>query len=234
MLVTAVSTGLLALGVYLALGLVAAVALHLGGLRRVDPATEVAGLGFRLLITPGLVVLWPMMVARWRRAVTDVSGGGRPADPVALRRRHLRLVRVLAVVVPALAAAGLLARPAAPGPDPAARTTVPEPAALPHVLLVDQAPFTGLPVTASIRGDASGALQLELVADRDLEIPGLLGFWRSGPEGPGDSFLGAVWGPGVRRFDLPSEAAGGGEVALFSTGHRERVAVWRYGPRGGR
>ncbi len=228
MLVTVVEIGLLALGAYLAVGFAMALALHLGGLLRIDPATGGAGLGFRLLITPGLVALWPLMVARWRRAAAGASGGNRPADTVVLRRRHLRIVSALFVVVPVLAAVGLFARPATPGLDPAARATVPEPAALPELRLVSSAPFAGLPVEAAIRGDTSGALQLELVVARDLEIPGLLGFWRAPGSAQGAVFLGAVWGPGTRRYELPPEAAGDGEVTLYSTGHRERVATWRY------
>lgn len=50
---------------YLTLGLIAAVALHVRGLARLDPSTAGAGLPFRLLITPGLVALWPLALLRW-------------------------------------------------------------------------------------------------------------------------------------------------------------------------
>ena len=41
------------LGLYLVLGLLFAVAFHLKGLRRIDPATEGGTIGFRLIILPG-------------------------------------------------------------------------------------------------------------------------------------------------------------------------------------
>lgn len=39
------------------------------GLSRIDNGAKGAGLGFRLLIIPGLIALWPLMLIRW------LSGG---------------------------------------------------------------------------------------------------------------------------------------------------------------
>jgi hypothetical protein len=39
------------------------------GLTRIDHGAKGAGLGFRLLILPGLIALWPLMLIRW------LSGG---------------------------------------------------------------------------------------------------------------------------------------------------------------
>ena len=58
-----VSQLLLLIGAYAAAGLLCAVWLHWSGLRRIDPGVEGAGLFFRLLITPGMIALWPLLLA---------------------------------------------------------------------------------------------------------------------------------------------------------------------------
>jgi len=65
---TLVEMGLGLVGIYVAAGLIAAAALHLGGLRRIDPGVEGSGVMFRLLVTPGMVALWPFLIRRWRLA----------------------------------------------------------------------------------------------------------------------------------------------------------------------
>lgn len=50
---------------YLAAGVVFAVLFLLLGLSRIDNGAKGAGLGFRLLILPGLIALWPLMLIRW-------------------------------------------------------------------------------------------------------------------------------------------------------------------------
>lgn len=54
---------------YLAAGAVFALAFLLFGLTRIDHGAKGAGLGFRLMILPGLIALWPLMLIRW------LSGG---------------------------------------------------------------------------------------------------------------------------------------------------------------
>ena len=56
----------LALAVYGLAGLIFALAFQLRGLSRIDAAARGAGLGFRLLILPGMVALWPLLLSRWR------------------------------------------------------------------------------------------------------------------------------------------------------------------------
>jgi hypothetical protein len=51
-------------GLYAAVGAVFAGYLLLRGLRRFDPAAAHAGWGFKLLILPGTIALWPLL---WRR-----------------------------------------------------------------------------------------------------------------------------------------------------------------------
>jgi len=61
-----------ALYVYLGIGALVAVWMHAGGLRRVDTTAAHGTVGFRVLITPALVLLWPLILKRALR------GAGRP------------------------------------------------------------------------------------------------------------------------------------------------------------
>lgn len=60
-----------ALLTYAALGLLFAVAFVMVGVERVDTTAQGAGLGFRLLILPGVAALWPLLVWRWARGVSE-------------------------------------------------------------------------------------------------------------------------------------------------------------------
>lgn len=51
--------------IYLAIGVVFAVAFHYRGLARLDP--QPGSWGFRLCITPGVVGLWPALAWKWWR-----------------------------------------------------------------------------------------------------------------------------------------------------------------------
>ena len=51
--------------VYAAAGALFAVALFARGLRVVDPVAADGPVGFKLLIAPGVVALWPVLLRRW-------------------------------------------------------------------------------------------------------------------------------------------------------------------------
>jgi len=51
--------------VYIACGLVFAPFFVWRGVGRVDPAAKSAGLGFRLIVLPGVAALWPALLRRW-------------------------------------------------------------------------------------------------------------------------------------------------------------------------
>ena len=51
--------------VYAAAGALFAVALLARGLRLVDPVAADGPVGFKLLILPGVVALWPVLLRRW-------------------------------------------------------------------------------------------------------------------------------------------------------------------------
>ncbi|MEM6639049.1 MAG: hypothetical protein AAF610_04025 [Pseudomonadota bacterium] len=62
-----------AIGLYFLLGLMIALAFVWRGVARVDPAASEGTLGFRLVIFPGCVALWPWVVHRWRQGATPLS-----------------------------------------------------------------------------------------------------------------------------------------------------------------
>ena len=65
------SAGVLIFQLYLLIGVLAAVALQVSGLKRLDPAVTESSRGFRVLIFPGLVALWPLMLKRWLSGVSE-------------------------------------------------------------------------------------------------------------------------------------------------------------------
>lgn len=68
---------------WILLGLVAAAALWWRGLAQLDPTTHSGGLGFKLVLLPGMVLLWPLLLWFW-------FTGSRPTD----RSAHLDASRV--------------------------------------------------------------------------------------------------------------------------------------------
>jgi hypothetical protein len=59
------------LAVYASLGLVFAVPFVWFGVQRLDTEAQGSGIGFRLLILPGVAAFWPMFVYRWSRRIAD-------------------------------------------------------------------------------------------------------------------------------------------------------------------
>ncbi len=50
---------------YFAGGVVVALMIVFFGLGRIDAATRGSGIGFRLIVFPGLIALWPLMLSRF-------------------------------------------------------------------------------------------------------------------------------------------------------------------------
>lgn len=63
------ATFLIALGIYLAWGFIFAIPFVLFGVKRIDPHALHGSWGFRLLIFPGAMALWPLLLRRWRSGV---------------------------------------------------------------------------------------------------------------------------------------------------------------------
>jgi hypothetical protein len=56
---------------YAGLGLAFAVPFAWLGVQQLDSEARGAGVGFRLLILPGVAAFWPMFLYRWRRGVVE-------------------------------------------------------------------------------------------------------------------------------------------------------------------
>jgi hypothetical protein len=59
------------LEVYAGLGLVFASVFVWVGLQSLDSEAQGSGVGFRLLILPGVAAFWPMLLYRWTKRVTE-------------------------------------------------------------------------------------------------------------------------------------------------------------------
>jgi hypothetical protein len=60
-----------ALSLYAALGVVFAVVFVCVGVKRFDAQAVGTGLGFRVLIFPGSVAFWPLLLRRWARGIVE-------------------------------------------------------------------------------------------------------------------------------------------------------------------
>jgi len=56
---------------YVAIGIVFALPFVCLGVQHVDNEARGSGVGFRLLILPGVVACWPMFLYRWTRGVVE-------------------------------------------------------------------------------------------------------------------------------------------------------------------
>lgn len=56
---------LVLMGGYLACGLVFAIPFAMTGVKSIDPHVKHGSWGFRLLIVPGTMALWPWLMRRW-------------------------------------------------------------------------------------------------------------------------------------------------------------------------
>lgn len=122
---------LAAVAAYLGAGMVFAIAFHIRGLAVVDPATHGASPAFRLLITPGVVALWPVLAFSWLRAGRAGVVPEAPEPPRShrrLRSAHALIWKALAVCAPVGIAVAIWYRPT---PHASAAPGVP----LPHVRL---------------------------------------------------------------------------------------------------
>lgn len=65
---TAVNIVLIVAGLYLLAGAVFAIFFLTAGIIKVDETAHGSGLGFRLIILPGTIVLWPLLMKKWIKA----------------------------------------------------------------------------------------------------------------------------------------------------------------------
>lgn len=86
---------------YVACGLLVAAVFLTRWCKSFDPSAAEGTWGFRLLIVPGIVALWPVVLAKVRAIHRGRSAAGDAERPVAaetLRRNHYRSIVALAIV----------------------------------------------------------------------------------------------------------------------------------------
>lgn len=69
-----------AIGAYAALGVAFAVPFLARGIGRLDPGAHGSGWSFRLIVLPGVVAFWPLLLRRW------LAGSAPPVEANAHRR----------------------------------------------------------------------------------------------------------------------------------------------------
>lgn len=67
-MVTVVTIIFSILGIYLLAGLLFAVIFLVKGIERVDESAHGATWGFKLIIIPGIIALWPVLLDKWIKA----------------------------------------------------------------------------------------------------------------------------------------------------------------------
>ena len=78
-----IEASVLVAGLYLAAGLVFGLAFVTLGVQRVDDDAKGGSVGFRILILPGTILLWPLLAARW------VRGSGVPSERTGHKSREV-------------------------------------------------------------------------------------------------------------------------------------------------
>ena len=222
----------LALGIYLAVGLGVAIWMLTTGLKILDGKAAAGGLGFKLLILLGMAALWPLLMEKVRMAKRDLPATGEQEAPYSqrwLREKHAGTIGMLILIVPVIVGLGLFFRPGAIrvqagpqtllSPDPLGQP-ITEPALL----------FADYPITAFLRlEDQRNLFQIELDIAEDLVSPPVLLFvHRDGDPNNSKSsvFLGNLWGPDpARRFMLPPASDGTYVFSLYSLSERTVLAT---------
>jgi hypothetical protein len=219
-------------GVYLAIGIVVALMIHAKGLKAIDPATEGGGIFFRLLITPGLVALWPYMALKWKRAESNrplEPDQKRPFSPKGLRQWHGLLVQLLAIILPIVLALAIANREPLQVQAGASDQLVFNQPQITQVLGSEEWSLENAMLQLTLGRGHLGRLLLEVMTPVDLEIPNLALFWCEGvvtDEPVNGHFLGNIWGPSSQVLRLPEAAKPGeGTLALYSLSWRKMIAT---------
>jgi hypothetical protein len=59
------------IAIYLIIGLLFGLPFVMWGVSRIDPSASGAGVGFRLIVLPGVMAFWPLLAWRWLRGVKE-------------------------------------------------------------------------------------------------------------------------------------------------------------------
>jgi len=86
---------LIALGIYLACGMMFAIGFVFFGAGRIDPHAAHGTWGFRLRVMPGAAALWPLLLNRWLCGVHEPPEQSDPHRRAAVPHSALRAPRSL-------------------------------------------------------------------------------------------------------------------------------------------
>lgn len=106
---------LYAVGAYALIGILLLAPFHRSALPRIDESAAGASVGFHVIVSPGLVALWPVILRKWLAVRRGCDAHGSPDGPVSprgIRRMQSVLIKLLAVALPLLVAAAIAGRPA--------------------------------------------------------------------------------------------------------------------------
>ncbi|MBI2423056.1 MAG: hypothetical protein HYV27_09530 [Candidatus Hydrogenedentes bacterium] len=217
-------------GTYLLAGAILLVPFHARALARIDPATKGAPIFFRLLITPGLIALWPVILKKWRDTNQDGGSAGPLEAPLSARHQrkaHGALILMLAITLLPLSMIAVYYREAPPiTPQALPQGLVLISADYPRVGQYHTEPFKGLPITLKLRYSDSGECAVEVVVSQVLDaVPAVLYFQ------PGEAstlaadalFLGGLWGPATLTYALP--ATGGGDFTIIAWSFQTQASL---------
>lgn len=73
MATTIISLLLVIAGLYLLAGLLFAILFVIIGITKVDESTHGSGIGFRIIIIPGIMAFWPLLLKKWIRSIRDLN-----------------------------------------------------------------------------------------------------------------------------------------------------------------
>lgn len=59
------------IAIYAFIGLLFGLPFVTWGVSRIDPSAKGSGVGFRLMVLPGVMALWPIMARRWLRGIKE-------------------------------------------------------------------------------------------------------------------------------------------------------------------
>ena len=89
---------LIIMGSYFACGLVFAIPFALVGAKKIDPHAAHGSGGFRLLIIPGTLAFWPLLLRRWMQGISEPpEESNAHREATREKSNHVSLVTPIAI-----------------------------------------------------------------------------------------------------------------------------------------
>lgn len=148
------------IGIYLLAGFIFAIAFVLKGAQVIDEGANGGSIGFRIMIFPGSVVFWPMLLQRWRKQRKHKT----PNMTKQLRRRHFQIWLLLLLILPLGIITARLVRP-----KPAVNQLL-QPVSIPALPTLLQT-YKNENYTVNIRKGNDTSQQLEWINNQILAVP---------------------------------------------------------------